>query len=88
MGAPWKAPLPDWTANTQSNRAAQNPPSQSNAHDQVLHPISGPSVSGIRRPAIDVKVAVQFLMRIDQAARLAIGSRDRWETGLRVVERT
>jgi hypothetical protein len=26
-------------------------------------------------------------MRIDQAARLAIGSRDRRETGLRVVER-
>jgi hypothetical protein len=26
-------------------------------------------------------------MRIDQAARLAIGSRERWETGLRVVER-
>ena len=37
---------------------------------------------------IDVKVVVQFIMRIDQAARLAIGSRERWETGLRVVERT
>ena len=36
---------------------------------------------------IDVKVVVQFIMRIDQAARLAIGSRERWETGLRVVER-
>jgi len=27
-------------------------------------------------------------MRTDQAARLAIGSRERWETGLTVVERT
>jgi hypothetical protein len=27
-------------------------------------------------------------MRIDHAARLAMGSRERWETGLRVVERT
>jgi hypothetical protein len=26
-------------------------------------------------------------MRIDHAARLAIGSSERWETGLRVVER-
>jgi hypothetical protein len=32
---------------------------------------------------IDVKVVVQFIMRIDHAARLAIGSRERWETGLR-----
>ena len=38
--------------------------------------------------AIDVKVVVQFIMRIDHAARLAMGSRERWETGLRVVERT
>jgi hypothetical protein len=37
---------------------------------------------------MDVKVVVQFIMRIDQATRLAIGSRERWETGLRVVERT
>ena len=41
----------------------------------------------IARP-IDMKVVVQCIMRIDQAARLAIGSRERWETGLRVVERT
>ncbi len=40
------------------------------------------------RAAIDVRVVVQFIMRIDQATRLAIGSRERWETGLRVVERT
>jgi hypothetical protein len=39
-------------------------------------------------PAIDVKVVVQFIMRFDHAARLAMGSRERWETGLRVVERT
>ena len=31
---------------------------------------------------MDVKAVVQFIMRIDQAARLAIGSRERWETGL------
>ncbi len=37
---------------------------------------------------IDVKVVVQFIMRIDHATRLAIGSRERWETGLRAVERT
>ena len=37
---------------------------------------------------IDVKLVVQFIMLIDQATRLAIGSRERWETGLRVVERT
>ena len=37
---------------------------------------------------IDVKVVVQFVMRIDHAARLAIGSRERWESVLRVVERT
>jgi hypothetical protein len=30
---------------------------------------------------------VQFIMRIDQATRLAIGSMGRWETGLRVVDR-
>ncbi len=38
--------------------------------------------------AIDVKVVVQFIMRIDHATRLAIGSMERWETGLRAVERT
>ena len=37
---------------------------------------------------IDVKAVVQFIMRFDQAARLAMGSRERWETELRVVERT
>ncbi len=35
-----------------------------------------------------VKVVVQFIMRIDHATRLAIGSRERGETGLRVVEWT
>jgi hypothetical protein len=38
--------------------------------------------------AIDVKVVVQFIMWFDHAARLAMGSRVRWETGLRVVVRT
>jgi hypothetical protein len=37
---------------------------------------------------MDVKAVVQFIIQIDQATRLAIGSRERWETGLRVVERT
>jgi hypothetical protein len=36
---------------------------------------------------IDVKGIIQFIMRIGQATRLAMGSRERWETGLRVVER-
>jgi hypothetical protein len=38
--------------------------------------------------SIDVKIVVQHIIRIDQAARLAMGSRERWETELRVVERT
>jgi hypothetical protein len=37
---------------------------------------------------MDVKGIIQFIMRIGQATRLAMGSRERWETGLRVVERT
>ena len=63
--------------------------------DTVTSPIAKSSreiVASARQLAkentIDVKVVVQFIMRIDQAARLAIGSRERWETGLRVVERT
>jgi len=36
---------------------------------------------------IDVKVIIQFIMRIAQATRLAMSSRERWETGLRIVER-
>ncbi len=45
-------------------------------------------IDQIHGTSIDVKVVVQFIMRIDQATRLAIGSRERWETGLRVVART
>jgi hypothetical protein len=63
--------------------------------DTVTSPIAKSSreiVASARQLAkentIDVKVVVQFIMRIDQAARLAICSRERWETGLRVVERT
>ena len=40
------------------------------------------------RCPIDVKVVVQCIMRFDHAARLAMGSRERWETGLRVVDWT
>ena len=46
------------------------------------------SVKYKKTKAIDVKVVVQFDMRFDHAARLAIGSRERWETGLRVVDWT
>jgi hypothetical protein len=34
-------------------RPPQNPPSQSKAHDQTLHSISGAIASGIRHPALD-----------------------------------
>jgi hypothetical protein len=71
--------------------AATRPPGAqwpcSMAERQSLGNPSGKSTTP-RREAIDVKVVVQFIMRIDQAARLAIGSRERWETGFRVVERT
>ena len=49
---------------------------------------AGSSLPPELQEPIDVKVVVQFIMRIDQATRLAIGSRERWETGLRVVART
>jgi hypothetical protein len=51
-------------------------------------PACGVRRSGVSTASIEIKLVVRFIMRFDHAARLAMGSRERWETGLRVVERT